>query len=96
MFHAAAALSGDIDHQRQVNQGGTQNVAIAAAGANVKRLVHVSSIAVYGYRLRQDVTEQTPPNPGADPYAITKLEAEKALENVAAEYDLSYSIIRPA
>ncbi len=95
VIHAAAALGGSLQHQSTVNVHGTYNVARAAVGSAVKRFVHVSTISVYGYRNRADVTEQTPVNPGADAYHITKAEAEKALIDVSHRHGLAYSIVRP-
>jgi nucleoside-diphosphate-sugar epimerase len=95
VYHVAAALGGNIDHQRRVNVGGTRTVAEAAASVGVRRIVHVSTIAVYGYRNRADVTEDTPFDPGHDPYNITKAEAETALREVCAAHGLEYTIIRP-
>jgi nucleoside-diphosphate-sugar epimerase len=96
VFHVAAALGGPLDAQRQINTTGTQNVARAAAGAGTLRMVHVSSIAVYGYGQTGDVTEATPPAPGQDPYNITKAEAEDTLRDIATTNHMPYSIIRPA
>ena len=96
VFHVAAALGGSIDAQRRINTIGTRNVASAAAGAGALRMVHVSSVAVYGYSQTGDVTEATPPNPGQDPYNITKMEAENEIRDIATANHMPYSIIRPA
>jgi nucleoside-diphosphate-sugar epimerase len=69
-----------------MNVDGTRNVAQAAAGAGVLRMVHVSSIAVYGYHVSGDVSEKTPLNPGHDPYNITKAEAEETLRQIADKH----------
>ncbi len=95
VFHLAASMSGSIEKQYRVNVEGTRNVARAASQANVGRLVHVSTIAVYAYRVSGDVTEDTPHNPGDDPYNITKAEAETVLQDVANKHGLPYIIIRP-
>lgn len=95
VIHSAAALSGGLEAQSTVNVHGTYNVARAASACGVRRMVHVSTISVYGYRYRTDITEDCPHDPGADPYHITKSEAEQSLANVAARYNLDYSIIRP-
>src|SRR5215207_5245192 len=50
VFHTAVDY-GSMERQRAVNVEGTRNLANAAADAGVRRLVHVSSIAVYGYAL---------------------------------------------
>lgn len=95
IFHVAAALSGDLTHQMIVNRDGTRFLTHAAAETGVKRIVHVSTIAVYGYKNTADVTENTPPNPGHNPYDVSKLAAEQALKEVAAVRGIAYSIIRP-
>jgi nucleoside-diphosphate-sugar epimerase len=95
VFHVAASTGGTLVKQRKNNVLGTGNVAEAAAHARVKRLVHVSTIAVYGYRLGGDVAEETPHNPGDDPYNITKSESEHVLREIASTHGLPYSIIRP-
>jgi 2-alkyl-3-oxoalkanoate reductase len=96
VFHVAASTGGSIDLQRQMNTVGTRNVALAAAAGGVMRLIHVSTVAVYGYRQIGNVTEDTPVNPGEDPYNITKAEAEQELRTVAEAQRMPYSIIRPA
>jgi nucleoside-diphosphate-sugar epimerase len=95
VFHVAASTGGSIHDQRRMNTEGTQNVANAAAGAGILRVVHVSTIAVYGYKQRGEVTEDTPIDPGQDPYNITKAEAESVLREIGAEHRMPYSIIRP-
>jgi len=96
VFHVAAVLSGSLDHQRKVNVVGTENVVRASANANVKRLIHISTIAVYGYGHQTDITETSSFTSSGDPYVISKQEAEARLIQVASETNLqSYSIIRP-
>lgn len=90
VFHCAAAF-GSYPEQRAVNVEGTRHMVQAARAAGVERFVHVSSAAVYGYRAGGDVTEDTPPIPGADPYALTKREAE----GIVMESGVSYTITRP-
>jgi nucleoside-diphosphate-sugar epimerase len=91
VFHVAASLGGNYAQHRAVNVEGTRNVVQAAAFANVERFIHVSSISTYGYNYRGDVTEEMTLAPGADPYAITKAEAER----VVREADIPYTMIRP-
>lgn len=95
VFHVAAALGGSLVKQRKANVDGTRRVMLAAASANVERVVHVSSIAVYGYSARGDISEDKPQKPGAVPYNLSKAEAENVVREVGAEYNLPYSIIRP-
>jgi 2-alkyl-3-oxoalkanoate reductase len=95
VFHVAAQLGGTYAVQYPANVTGTRNMAQAAAQAGVKRLVHISSVAVYGPRIPDVVTEDTPLNPGVNPYNMTKAEAESALKEVAQQTGLAYTIIRP-
>lgn len=99
VLHAAAivAESGDRDRFVAVNVLGARRVAEAAAEAGVARLVHLSSIVVYGNRwpagsLR---TESDPLVPTGAPYTDTKIAAEHAVLAVAAERDLAVTIVRP-
>jgi nucleoside-diphosphate-sugar epimerase len=95
VMHTAVAY-GSRDEQQAVNVEGTRNIAKAAAQALVERFVHVSSIAVYGYALDHDATEYTPMVPRShDPYAETKANAERALQKVAGDTGLVFTVIRP-
>lgn len=81
---------------REVNVDGTMSLAEAAAAAGVKRLVFVSSIKVHGEAgpLGQPFREEDAPAP-ADPYAISKWEAEQALRRLSEHSALETVIIRP-
>lgn len=80
----------------KVNLHGTVNLARQAARAGVKRLVYVSSIKVNGEATRngQKFSETDPPAP-QDPYAVSKWEAEQALQRIARETGLEVVIVRP-
>ena len=96
VFHVAAALGGTPDLQTRVNVEGTRLLATAAARAGVKRFVHVSSIAIYGFTDLPDlITEDTPPSASEFTYTVTKRAAEGVLKLVAAQTGMAYSIIRP-
>ncbi len=76
---AAREAAGDAARVAAVNVGGTANVLEAAAAAGVRRVVHVSSVAVYGRtiaeapRLSEAATACAP----ATLYALTKHAAER-------------------
>lgn len=96
VFHVAAAMGGSPEKQHAVNVDGTRRLAQIAAEAGVRRLVNVSSVAVYGFKDLPDcVTEETPPRPTPYAYSVTKLGAEQALRDVAAQTGLDFAIIRP-
>lgn len=81
---------------RRTNTAGTERLARCAASAGVKRLVYVSSIKVNGEESGngQKFTAADPPSP-QNPYAISKWEAEQALQRVVSETGLEVVIVRP-
>ncbi len=95
VFHVAAVGGGSTEKQRPINVDGTRKVMLAAVAAQVQRVVHVSSIAVYGYSYRNDVTEDLPQKPGPTPYNLTKSEGENVVREIGRQYNLPYAVIRP-
>ena len=78
MLHADQdALPADSDVER-VNCGGTENVVAAARRHGVERVVHFSSISVYGTTRGVAADESSPVEP-ANTYARTKLAAENTV-----------------
>jgi UDP-glucose 4-epimerase len=72
------------DEYRRVNVDGTANVIRAASEAGVRRVIHVSTIAVYGYNDGRVLSEGSETRPDTF-YSRTKLESEKiALDANAA------------
>ena len=87
-----------LDDYNLVNAEFTKNLAIQAAKAGVKRLVFLSSIKVNGESTHQINTKlkflhKKTSNP-QDPYAISKLEAEKALWEVSSRTGLEVVVVR--
>lgn len=78
----------------RTNIAGTARLARAAAEAGVKRFVFLSSIKVNGEGREIPYTEEDPESP-QDPYAVSKLEAERALQEVAARSGLETVTLRP-
>lgn len=94
VIHTAISY-GTRAEQQAVNVEGTRAVTEAAAHARVARIVHVSSIAAYGYKQTGDVREDTQPLLGIEPYNLTKAAAEVVVRDVCMAHELSYSIARP-
>ncbi len=88
------SYSNPLAEFRSINTDGTLALARQAAEAGVKRFVFISSIGVNGNHNTRPFTEQDPPQP-AEPYAISKLEAEQGLQELASETDMDIVIIRP-
>ncbi|MCC5881598.1 MAG: NAD-dependent epimerase/dehydratase family protein [Halomonas sp.] len=78
----------------EANVDGTLNLARQAAEAGVKRLVFLSSIGVNGNHNQRPFTEKDTPSP-AEPYAQTKLAAERGLHEVAEQTGIEVVIVRP-
>ncbi len=103
VFHAAAAVtpSGGWEAFRRPNIEGTRNAISAAAEAGA-RLVHVSSVAVYGGSIRYRsgagrTHEEAPPGPLAehDFYARSKRDSEELVMEAHAAGRVWATAVRP-
>ncbi|MCK7551578.1 UDP-glucose 4-epimerase family protein [Marinobacter goseongensis] len=81
---------------REVNTEGTLNLARQAAKAGVRRFVFISSIKVNGEHTLQGApfTADDAPDP-KDAYALSKLEAERGLWQIARDTGMEIVVIRP-
>lgn len=81
---------------RQVNVAGTVNLARQAAEAGVRRMVLISSVKVLGESTvrGRPFAEQDQPAP-QDAYALSKLEAEEGLQQVAVAAGMEWVVVRP-
>lgn len=88
VVHTAAILGdrGDMREQVRVNVTGTRNVLDAADAAGAERVVHLSSVATWGYDFAHDLgTEDAAPRVCGAPYVDTKTAShELALSRGAA------------
>lgn len=97
VFHVAAVGSGSAAVHYRANVQGSENVAQAALAAGAKRLIHVSSIAVYGFNVGGEITETHPQKPSPhDFYQQTKALGETAVWRIAHETSLPTTVVRPA
>ncbi|MDF1500635.1 MAG: NAD-dependent epimerase/dehydratase family protein [Anaerolineales bacterium] len=86
IYHLAAKVSvpESILYPREyniINVGGTVSVMEAMRDVGVRRVVFISSGAIYGDRAKQPISEATSPNPGS-PYAVSKLAAEHYIRTI--------------
>lgn len=88
VVHAAALVStwGRKRDFRAVNVAGTRNVLDAcAAGRRDPRIIHVSTVSVWGYDSAEPIVdEDAPPRACPAPYAQTKSEAELMARSAGA------------
>jgi nucleoside-diphosphate-sugar epimerase len=77
----------------EVNVSGTRNVLEAARNAGVRRVVHLSTIDVYG-RVDGDIDERMPLGSTGTEYGISKTEAERVCHGYI-DQGLEIAILRP-
>ncbi len=98
VYHLAARVSvpESMLYPREynaVNVGGTVSVMEAMRDAGVKRVVLVSSGAVYGEQTTQPLHEGLTPNPRS-PYAVSKLCAEYYVRTIGALWGMETVALR--
>jgi len=98
VFHLASVhlqVRASEAEYRGVNVEAAIALAEACHAAGVTRLVHTSTVGVYGHVRNPPADEDAPRNPG-NAYERTKLEGETALHRVADRTGLDVRILRPA
>ena len=94
VFHCA--YGGDsLADARRINVEGTRNVLLAAAAAGVRRMVHVSTMAVHGHRPPAILTEDCPFDMEGDSYGVSKAEGELAAFELGAQHGVEVVALRP-
>ncbi len=79
-----------------VNVWGVADLIRAAMDAGVERIVHTSSITVYGHHLHGVVSEDHPYHAEDNPYSRTKIEGEKLIADLVQGSGAPVVIVRPA
>ena len=85
---------GALERYRRVNTEATRRLAEAAAAAGVRRFLLMSSVKAAGEGGGAPLTEAMAPVP-ADPYGVSKLEAESALAVAAGGTAMEWVVLRP-
>jgi len=95
IFHCVAQVPLAKDRRlfESVNIGGMENLLRGARSTGVRKVIYISSSAVFGVPKQNPVTEETEPNPG-EAYGRAKLTAEKRCAE-AVQQGLDVTIIRP-
>lgn len=94
VFHLAGETR-DPRRFEAVNVAGTRHLVESAAAAGVRRLVHVSSVGVFGPTAALVVTEATPCHPRSG-YERSKLAGERLAVELAGRRGLPLTVVRPA
>jgi nucleoside-diphosphate-sugar epimerase len=91
VFHCAYGTSGSQKHRASVNREGTRRVLEASRAVGVSRVVHLSTLMVYGQTGDGDLDETAPRRRFGNPYSDSKLEAEA----IALSSGLPVAVLQP-
>jgi len=97
VIHVAGFASdwGSLETFEKINVTGTKNIAYAAAEQNVKRLVHISTVALLGFPNKRNVDETAPLPKTIFPYNESKKDAEIWLFEFDKKTDMEITAVRP-
>ena len=94
VFYHCAGEAFNQDEMVSINVVGTNNICRAAMG-NVKHMIYISSVSVYGNIRNQNIDEGDKPNP-INLYQRTKFEAERVVIDSCKRTHVTYTILRPS
>lgn len=97
VIHTAAVVSmhGDPEEFWRVNVLGTRKTLAACAAARVKRFVHLSSVAAFGFDFPDGADETYPVHTCGVPYVDTKVAGEQVVLQAHAAGEIDVTVIRP-
>lgn len=97
VVHTAALLGAayPLAESWHVNVLGTSRTLRASVDAGVRRFVHLSSVAAYGFDFPADVDETYPIHVNGDAYTDTKVNAEAVVLAAHAAREIDVTVIRP-
>ena len=95
VFNCSYGNSGSPKERRTVTVDGAKSIAKSVIAENVSRLVHVSTVSVYGNSFDGDLDEKSPRQTTGDLYGDTKLEAEKLMIDFHKKANLPVTVIQP-
>lgn len=98
VYHVAARTGpwGPESAYLAVNVLGLAELIRVSVNAGVQRIVHTSSITVYGHHLRGIVTEEYPYHAEDNPYSRTKIAGERLITDLVKTYHAPVVTVRPA
>jgi len=94
VFHCAYGSDGEDDARRIVNAQGTRHVLDAALKHRAARVVHTSTVTVYGETPDGPLDERAPRRRTGFAYADSKIEAEEAALSYVGR-GLSVAVVQP-
>ena len=94
VFHCAYGNAGTPEQRKATTLDGTEAVAQATLAAGISRMVHISTISVYGQTPDGDLDETAPRKRSGSTYADSKLEAERLAFRYHREHGLPVAVIQ--
>ncbi|HEX3703076.1 MAG TPA: NAD-dependent epimerase/dehydratase family protein [Vicinamibacterales bacterium] len=94
VFHCAYGALGPDAERRVVNVQGTESVLAAALAHHCRRVVHVSTMSVYGDPASGDIDETAPRKYTGSAYGDSKIDAENAALGYC-DKGLSVAVVQP-
>ncbi len=95
VFHCAYGTRGGRRARARVNREGTRRLLEAAATAGVARVVHLSTLMVYGRTADGDLTEEAPRRRLGEVYADSKRQAERIALGFARAGRVPVAVLQP-
>lgn len=95
VFHCAYGTKGSQKHRAWINKAGTERVLEAAHRAGVSRVVHLSTLMVYGRTGDGDLDETAPRRRFGNAYSDSKLEAEEIALQYARSGRVPVAVLQP-
>jgi nucleoside-diphosphate-sugar epimerase len=95
VIHCAYGVEGSAKKRRELTGRATGTLAQLALRAGVRRFVHISSVAVWGFKPGPgELDESVPPRYTGHPYCDGKIDAEREIAS-ACERGLPAVVLRP-
>ncbi len=97
VYHSAAIVDEWISLKEayHINVEGTRNLLECAKEENIKRFIHISSLAVLGMMDHCRTKRDAPYHKSGDSYVDTKIDAEKLVLEYYKNFNLPVTVIRP-
>lgn len=95
VFHCAYGNTGSRAERRRINVTGTENIMQAVLRAGADRVVHLSTVRVYGDTEDGDLDETAPYRYSGNLYSDTKLDADNLVRALIREHHLPATILQP-
>ena len=97
VFHCAGLVGDWLRHDeaRLINVEGTRALLAACAATGVERVVHLSSLSVYGLGQHRGTDESAPLRYSGDAYMDSKIDAERMVRVAVDRDGLGVVVVRP-